>query len=170
MRQISTTFRDVLEARGSGTFPVIFLAIGHPELHQGFVRLVNDVVDFVWQGETWVGFPFSFELLSDDESPPTAKLRVQNVDRRLGEIVQAIPSAPTLEASILSSADFSDYNGTARVEIGTPVPEYVASNMKLRNIRVDAQIIEGELMTYDPTAEPYPSTRSTRDRMPGLFR
>jgi hypothetical protein len=101
-RTVSTSFRRATEQPASGVVALVFLEIDHAKLAEP-IRLVSDQVDYIWQGKRWLGgMPFEAELLSDEEGPPRAKLRVQNIDQRIGEVVLAIDSPPTIEASVLA--------------------------------------------------------------------
>lgn len=163
-RVIAATVRQAIEAPNTGVVPLFFLTFDHNDLDQP-VRIVNDVIDYTYQAVSWIGFPFEATLLGDGETPPRAMLRVQNVDRRIGELLLAVPTPLEVTLEVLTSLDFTD-----GVEIGSPTPQIRAGNMLLRNIRGDAMTVEGELSVWDPTAEPYPAIRATKDKFPALFR
>lgn len=163
-RVIAATVRQEIESPNTGVMPLFFMTFDHPDLDDP-VRIVNDVIDYTYQGVSWVGFPFEATLLSDGENPPRATVSVQNVDRRIGEILLAVPSPLEVTLEILTSLDFT--NG---VEIGSPTAMITASNLLLKNIRGDAMTIQGDLSVWDPTSEPYPAIRATKDRFPGLYK
>lgn len=168
-RSFSTGFRNQLESIRSDGVLVHMAVIDHDDLAEP-IRIVNDVVDYVFEGETYLGFPFAIELLTDDDRPPRGRLTVQNVDRSIGEAVRSIDTAPTVRIMLLADQDFAsavDGNGV-RQEVGSPTPEYDAPFLLLQNVEVDAMTVSGELNSYDPTSEPWPAIRSTPDRLPGL--
>jgi len=168
MREVSTSLRAGFEAPASADVPLIFLTIGHPNLSDD-IRVVGDVRDFVRDGKLYQHAPFEIELLTDDERPPRGKLSIQNVDRQIGEAVRLIGTAPTAKIELLSSVDF-DLTQDPRVALGTPVIEYEAAYLRLRNIAVDALQVTADIMSFDYSQEPWPAIRATKSRLPGLFR
>lgn len=167
MRSFSQDFRASFEEESSEHPIVVLLTI---TAGSDVVRVANDTVDYSYGGNTYVGFPFEFELLTDDARPPKGRLNIQNVDREIGNAIQALTEAPELTIIALSSQDFGDALGDpkTRTEIGTPVVEYQATNLVLRNISVDAMMVTGEIQSYDYTSEPWPRIRTTPDLLPGL--
>lgn len=173
MRTLSSTYRNALEASASGVNLPVFLKItdgvGAP------VRVVADTVDYLWddgagEQQRYQGFPFMIEILGDDGRPPRGRLTIQNVDARIGARVQALSAAPGCTVTLLSSADFGSATGDpkTRSPIGTPVIEYQARYLSLRNISVDALAVSADIVSYDYTSEPWPQIRSTPDLLPGL--
>lgn len=177
MRTITTGFRTTLESPANTDPLLLFVTVSHANLGDP-VRAVNDIVDYVWQGFTFKGVPFQIELMSDTDRPPSAKVRIQNVSGtdatgvafNVGGLILGLPSSPRLQLDVLASSDFGDPVSNVRTEIGTPVVEYSSPRMRLRNVRGDAMFVEGELWSYDVTRTPWPATRCTKDRLPGLFR
>ncbi len=167
-RIVSTEFRRAAEARESGDVFLEFIRISHDALSDD-IRCVNDIVDFMYAGELYAGCPFSLSLLTDTDQPPRAKITVQNVDRRIGEAIQAIDDAPNLEILVMSSADF-DLSVKPRTPIGTPTVEYAARFLRLENVEVDAMTVSADIASWDFTQEPWPAIRATKGRLPGLFR
>lgn len=104
-RAIRTEFLADLEAVNSEDMEVVLLTISYPSFT---VRLVRDVVDYVWRGDTYFGAMFELIFLSDDEKEPRGTLRVPNVDRQIGESILAIEESPSLRIDILEGSSFSD--------------------------------------------------------------
>lgn len=167
-RTISTAFRRSAEARESGDVFLEFIRITHDALSEP-IRCVNDIVDFMYGGELYVGCPFSLSLLTDTDQPPRAQLSVQNVDRRIGEAILAIDTPPLLLIKLLSSVDF-DLSVKPRTPIGTPIVEYEADFLRLENVSVDAMTVTADIASWDFTQEPWPAIRATKGRLPGLYR
>lgn len=168
MRAIAGTVRDDLEREASPSSMLGFLTIEHPSLVEP-IRVVSDVIDYVWGGVTWTGLPFDFAQLSDEESAPTAEIRVQNVDRRIGTTLRALPDRATLRLDILTSADF-DLSVEPRQEVGTALPVYSFSNVEMVDVSANAVEVSGRVFLRDPTQEPWPGVFATQSRTPGLFR
>lgn len=168
MRATANAVRDDLEAEASAAAMLGFLTVEHPSLVDP-IRVVSDVIDYVWGGVTWTGMPFDFAPLSDDESAPTAELRVQNVDRRIGAVLRSLPDRATLRLDILSSEDF-DLSVEPRAEIGSAAPIYSFSHVELVDVTANPVEITGRVFLRDPTQEPWPGIFATQSRLPGLFR
>jgi len=168
MRVIAATVRDDLERETSPYAILGFLTVEHPSLPVP-LRLVSDVIDYVWGGVTWTGMPFDFAQLSDDETAATAEIRVQNVDRRIGQALRALPDRATLRLDILTSADF-DLAVEPRAEIGTALAIYSFSHVELVDVTANPVEISGSVFLRDPTQEPWPGVSATQSRLPGLYR
>lgn len=174
MRTITTSVRNDLESSHGGPegdFLVMFARITHALLAAP-ILVVNDVVDYVWGGETYTGLPFELALLSDGDRAPSAKLRMQNVDGAIGRLVTRLKTSPSIQLDVLSTRYFGDAISGVRTEVPSPTPvvEYSAPRLRLRNVQGDANFIEADLWTWDLSREPYPAIRSTKDRLPGLYR
>lgn len=168
MRTIGSGIRDDLEQESSPHSILAFLTVTHPSLVEP-IRVVSDVIDYLWGGFTWTGVPFDFVQLSDDDGAATAEIRVQNVDRRIGAILRALPDRAALKLDILSSSDF-DLSVEPRAEIGTAQPVYSFSHVELVDVTANAVEISGRVFLRDPTQEPWPGVFATQSRLPGLFR
>lgn len=166
-RAISTGFRHSTQAAFSDDVDLIFATISHPLADT--IRVVNDTVDFTYGGENWIGFPFEITILSDDDSPPTAKLSFQNVDKVIGSLIQDLSSALRLKLEVLSSADFN-LDVRPRTPKGTPHVEYVADKLFLSNFAVDALTVTASIVGWDYLQRTWPGRRATQNRLPGLFR
>jgi Concanavalin A-like lectin/glucanases superfamily/Domain of unknown function (DUF1833) len=115
-RNVTSAFRRTAESSFSDEVDLCFLTISHPTLSEP-IRVVWDTKDFVYDGNTFTGFPFDLEILSDDEQPPQARLVIQNVDPRIGDTIRALTSPPRLKIELLSSDDF-DLTVDPRIETG----------------------------------------------------
>ena len=145
-----------------------FITITHPALVEP-LRIVSDPLDFVCGGETFIGCPFEFQLLTDEDSAPTTTLRVQNVDRRIGEALRGMADRAMVRLEARSTADF-DLSVVPRTEIGASAVLYGFRHFELIDVTVTALEVSGTVMLRDYTQEPYPGKRATQTRCPGLFR
>lgn len=166
-RGISAKFRAMLEASNSSDVIIYFVTITHPALLVP-VRVNSDLADYVLGGQTFYGFGFKIILPTDDEQTPRASVSIQNVTQDIGIAVQSMSTSPQIQIQIFLKSDFTD--DLPRQPIGTPSPEYSAPLLRLRNVSCDAMTLSGDLYGYDLTTEPWPSIRSTQDRLPGLYR
>lgn len=167
-RRISSGFRREIERTESGEIALIFLAISHPELEE-IIRVVSDPKDFVWGGETFQGFQFEIDLLTDNDRFPEARLTIQNVDQRIGEALRKVTAPARLRIDVLAGSQF-DLTVSPRAEIGTAQPEYTADALYLVDVEVDVMQITGRITSWNYSQELWPGIRATQDRCPGLFR
>lgn len=135
--------------------------------------LVNDVVNYTYNGHLFIGFPFKIQLLQDDERPPKGQLVVQNVDRRIGELLLGLVVSPTLQVEILAGSGWNialDLATNSRLPIGSPTPEYIAQKLQVWDITVTAPTVMLSFGPPDVTGELWPMPRATKNYTPGLFR
>lgn len=183
MRAISTTFRNAIEATSSSEVALVFLTITHDDLDEP-IRLVSEddngvsynagaIINYNLNGELFYGCPFSLALLTDDERPPRGQLTFVDPEREFGLAILSIVDSPRIKFELYKLSDYVEgtYDSSnARSPSGSPVPEYVADYLFLKNVSSDGMIIQAEVASYDLVGEPWPKIRSTHDRMPALFR
>lgn len=168
-RTISASLKRTINRQEEDEALICFLTITHAMISEP-VRVCSDTVDYVWGGNTFIGFPFDLQLLSDNDDPPTAKLSIQNVDQKIGEAVQLLDSPARLRIDVLAASWFNP-SATPRVAIsGTPTPDYTADKLFLTNVKADALAVTADIVSWNYTQEIWPGIRATQDRLPGLFR
>jgi hypothetical protein len=187
-RNLSTGYRNSLEASRDGDMTLVFATITHPDIVDP-IRVVSDVVDYM-RDETglggepvevrYIGIPFLIELLSDGESPPRGKITIQNVDQAVGAAIEDMSDSPRLKLELLALSDFGDVElifdpamneeRRSRRPVGTPVIEYSAAHLSLRNISGNAITVSADIAVYDVQRDPWPGIRTTQNRLPGLYR
>lgn len=165
-RTLSTAFRTTLEASHASDLAIIFATVTHDSLEVP-IRVNSDIMDYVLNGETYLGAAFTISLLTDDDSPPIGRVAIHNVDRAIGEAVQLLSTSPKIALAIYARSDFDESD--PRVAVGTPAVQYSVPGMFLKNISCDVMSFTGDLTTFDITSEPWPAIRSTVDRLPALF-
>lgn len=150
----SATFIAAMQARETDAVLIDLLTI---TAGASTIRLANNTEDVTSNGETFVGFPFQIERMSEQEgTPPRARVRVQNVDRRLGDLVRALTVSPTARIDQALASDPSTL-------------ETSWQGFRLRDLTVDAIAVIGTLTGPELDREPYPVTRGTSDRTPALW-
>jgi len=168
-RDIPDSIAADLRSQASPHALLGFLTITHRNLSAP-IRVVSDAIDYVVDGETFIGCPFEFQLLTDDEQHPTTQLRVQNVDRRIGEAIRTVTDRAVVQLEARSTADF-DLSVIPRVEAGTGSSVlYGFRHFDLVDVTVTPIEVTGTLMLRDYTQEPYPGLRATQTRCPALYR
>ena len=130
--------------QSESSLPLVLLKIEHENLDPP-IQVVNNKVNIVSNDDEYIGYPFEIFLPdSKDESPPRAKLRIDNISREIGQAIRLISTPPTVTIKII------------RPE--TPdIIEAEFSGMKLNHVSYDAMGVEGELEFEDLTREPYPA-------------
>ena len=167
-RNITASLRREMERQESGETVLVFLTLSHPALADD-IRVVADPVDFIWGGKTFIGFLFDIELLSDTEAPPEARLTIQNVDRKIGNVLREITDPIRVQIDVIAASEF-DLSVKPRVPLGTLAVEYSAPALWLVDVEVDVLQISGRIASWNYTQEIWPGVRATQDRLPGLFR
>lgn len=167
-RVIPAAVQAELEASASADAILAFLTITHRNLSEP-IRVVSDVFDYELGGLSFIGLPFDLKVVTDADSAPYTELRMQNIDRRIGQALLGLTERAQLALQVLSSADF-DLSVDPRVEIGTAATIYAFADFELVDVDAGATELTGRVMLRDPTQEPWPSVRATQGRCPGLFR
>ncbi len=166
-RANAVTIRADLEAESSPNAILAFLTIEHPAIAEP-MRFVSDVMDYSVGGVTYVGVPFGFQVLTDNEAAPRTQIVVENVDRRIGIALRETNTRAKVRIDIRTSADF-DLSQDPRIELSANPPIYAFKNFDLVNVSADAAQITGDVELTDFSVEPWPNIRATQDRFPGLF-
>lgn len=168
MRQTTPAIRSDLQSAASPNAVLAFLTIRHRNLVEP-IRVVSDPIDFSVDGVLYIGCPFDIVLLTDEDQAPMTSIRVQNVDRRIGEAIRTVNDRATVTLEVRSTADF-DLATVPRTEVGPSSVIYGFSNFDLIDVTVTPIEVSGTLMLRDFTQEPWPGKRATQSRCPGLFR
>ena len=137
----------------SSNLPLVLLEIDHSSLSEP-IRVCNNKVNIMSNGEDYIGFPFEIILPdSKEDSPPTSKLRIDNVSREIGQAIRLISSPPSVTIKVVRQE--------------TPdVIEAEFTGMSMTNVSYDAFSVEADLQFEDLTKEPYPYLTFS----PSLFR
>jgi hypothetical protein len=167
-RPIDQDVKAGLEAPEGVDALLAFLTIRHPLLPQP-IRVVSDVLDYVVDGETFIGLPFDFGILSDGEGPPMTELKMQNVDARIGRALLGLNDRANVSLEIRSSADF-DLSQDPRTELPGGSVVYAFTGFELIDVTGTVADISGRVMLRDYSQEPWPGLRCTQTRCPALFR
>ncbi len=156
MRTLSPNALASAFAESTGEVWLLLCTIEHPEIEDGALRFVNNMESVTSRGELYIAFPFSVELPGEDaENLGEARLRIDNIDRMIVEVIRTITTPPTvtLEVVLASSPD---------------TVEASFQGMTLRSVAYDAQSVSGVLKFEDISGEPM-SLQMTPQRFPGMF-
>lgn len=167
-RSISASLRRELDSQESGEALLVFMTITNPDVND-IIRVVSDSVDYLWNGERYIGFWFDASLLSDDDAPPQAQIKVQNVDAKIGLALQAVTRPCRVQIDVVAASQF-DQTVVPRVEIEAPaIVEYSAKHLYLTNVDVNVMEVMGTLSSWNYSQRSWPGIRATKSRCPALF-
>ena len=146
-------------AQETKEIPLIFMEIYHLDLPPADrpIRLVYDSVDHVVGEYTYLRCYFDIDLPSDEgDAPPTCKLQVDNVDRKIVEACRIIqsPATVTFWVALASSEDLKEAG---------------PFEMTLKGVDADALHVRGDLGYENIFNEPVPGDSFTPATHPGLF-
>lgn len=160
--------RDGMEAGSSADIPLGFMTLTHPALHTP-LRIVSDALDYVVDGETYIGMPFGVTTITDTEAAPSTQLRVQNVDRRIGQAILAMKGRVQCRLDVRMASAF-DLTEIPRVALGSAPVIYGFRYFDLVDATVNAIEATGRVMLREFAQEPWPGQRATQELCPALFR
>lgn len=168
-RAIPLSLRRELERQETGEAALGFLEISHSSLAET-IRVVSDGVDYVWRGETWIGFPYDMRMLTDTDEPPRAQLAVQDVDPRIGTSLRGLRGPARLKLDFVAASWF-DQTVSPRVAIDDePEPFLTMDKLFLINVEGDGLQLSGDIVSWDYLQEIWPGVRAVQNLLPGLFR
>lgn len=153
-RTLSATAIAALNAQETGEVWLVLLTISNPGITT--IRVVNNTENIVSRGNTFQAFPFEIELPGQDpDTPASARLRIDNVDKQIVEAIRSISTPPniTIEVILASQPD---------------TVEIAFSDLTLRSVEYDVDSVRGELTFESIFSEPVTLT-ITPNRFPGLF-
>lgn len=181
-RSISFSFRSTLNSDASGEVVLTFVEITHPNLRTT-IRVVSEddsgisyangkIINYRLNGQLYKGMPFRLSYLSDGENLAQANVAIPNIDQEIGELVRSLTSPPSIHFRCIKASDFDELydEDNARNPIGTPIVEYDADYLYLRNVQGNSMVLTGSLSTFDLGNEPYPPTRTIKEITPALYR
>jgi hypothetical protein len=138
---------------------LMLMRIKHVDITpDGLLRCVNDVADLTGgsDNELYTAFPFQVALPGEEmDQPAVARIRIDNVDRRIIEAVRALPSKALVDFEIVLASQ------PTTVEIGL-------NNLTLRAIDFDKMEVTGTVTFEEIFSEPV-SLDMTPSRFPGMF-
>lgn len=136
---------------------LVLLTITHPDITDP-IRVVNNVVNVTSRGDEFIAYAFDLILPdSRDESPPRARLSIDNVSTDISAAIRSMTQTPpsvTIEVIRAAAPD---------------TVERTFDFFKMRNIKWDAGKVSGDLTVEDFMSEPYPALVFSPAYFPGLF-
>lgn len=142
-------FWRTLFARGSGEVIVVLLTISHPSLDEPKrFALSGNGHDVISNGALFRAVYFEPTWISDTERPVRVGLRVPNVDREVGALLDELEDAPTVRMDLALGSNPNDIRESA-------------TNLRLLNAGWGAAVVEGELGYRDWSNVPWPALSAT---------
>ena len=121
------------------------------------IRFVNNRTDVSSRGETFMAYPFSAVLPTDDDQRvPTVRLTIDNVDRAIVEAIRAQSTPPAVKLEVVTST-YPD------------IVEKVIDFLYLRSVDYDALTITGTLEARGILNQRFPKESYTASIFPGIF-
>ncbi len=156
MRDLSTNALTAINSQETDEIFLTLLTISHGDLSTPYY-FVNNTVDIVSRGNTFIAYPFDLPLPdSIGESIPNVSLKIDNVDRRIVDTLRSFLSPPSLKIEVVlaSSPDI--------VELG-PL------DMIILKADYDVMLIEAMIVYDNNMMDLFPSDRYIPSLFPGLF-
>ena len=155
-RSLSTTAKQAIFTQETDEVFLMLLTINHSDLGSP-IYVVNNTEDVVSNGNTFLGYPFYFELPGEDaESLSQVTLTITNVDKLLVAGVRSIATPLDVKLQVVLASDPNT------IEAGD-------FDMKVRDVTYDALTLSGRCNFNDLLNEPYPAGTYTPADYPGLF-
>lgn len=156
MRTLSSADIQAMNAAQTGQAYLCLITISHPALATP-IRLTSDAVATVSNGETFVQFPFMFQIPDDrSDQLPVGKLTIDNIDLSIITALRSIGNVPAqcLMQIILAS---------------TPDTIEVQWTMNIRNVNWEAPQVTMDLRFDEILDEPFPGDLVTPSTLPAVF-
>ena len=131
----------------TGATFLALLTLRHPQFSASH-RFVNDRVNIVSQGDTYLALPFQVIRPAENDRDPEARIRVANVDSRLGSESLRIfgPVEVDMQVVLASSPGLIERAWT---------------DFEMIRVTFNAQFLEGTLTQRQYSQRPWPPRRMT---------
>ena len=126
------------------------------------LRICNNTENLVFEGSTFLAFPFKFDPPDQktDGSIANARLTICAVDQQIAGILRQTETPPTVRAI---ATFWLDETGSVQFE------EIASWPLTLRNVSGDSMTIQGELVYEDRLDNQVPAGEFRPSLFPGLF-
>lgn len=120
------------------------------------VRWVNNPIDIVSGGQTFIGRGFKVQAPADGDETPSIDLTLANFDRVIGKVLETIEDLPTIT--------LQEINASAPDTILRTYTDFTSGSARWDASTIDLTLTQE--MFWD---EAYPLVRVTPRKFPGLF-
>ena len=155
-RTLSLKALEAVFAQQTDEVFLFLLTLSHADLAES-LRVTNNSVNILSNGELYTAYPFTLTLPSEQEGQiTTARLTIDNIDRMIVEAIESISTAATVEFSLIRAEE-------------PDVLEAGPWTYRLRDISYDSYKVEGILSKKDILSSPWPGHAYTPGKFPALF-
>jgi len=155
-RNLSTAAKLATFSQETDVAFFILLTISHPDIITP-IRVVNNTENITSNGNVFLRYPFQITLpFEREDSLPTVKLVIDNIDRQIVTAVRNLSSPPTITLEVVTSNNFDV------VEVGPFI-------FTMRSASYDSITVEGVLEFESILDQPYPAETVTPANFPGSF-
>lgn len=155
-RTVAPATKAALYAQETAEAFIVLVTIDHADLATP-IRVGSDAVDTISRGNTFIAMPFERELPGEDDSGVSAgSLSIQNVSREIAEAARSISTPPTVLMEVVRAS-------------APDTVEMSFADMRMREVRWDALVVEAPVDLENFLAEPYPKDSFTPGLFPGVF-
>lgn len=155
-RSLTASFISTIQDLESGSALFYLITINSPEFAQP-IRVVNNQVDVVSNGNTFTAMAFDISLAIDDgQTLPAMTATLDNVDRSLIREIRNLQTAPEFQLDFVLSTDLDN------IELSFP-------EMTVGGISYDIQTIRLSITVSDILNRKWPAEEIMPRNYPGLF-
>ena len=156
-RTLSTTGKQAIFAADTDAVFVHLLVITTNDSPQSTIRLVDNIDNVTYGGNTYSAYPFSIILPTDENGVVTeARIVLDNVSRTLIDEVRGLTNTLSLDIYVVDASQ-------------NPVTlEASFTGFTMKNVAYDALSITARLSIEDYVAEPFPKDVLSGSKFPGL--
>ena len=155
-RAVSAAFRAAAYAQETGEVFLVLLEIDHEDM-AGPIRVVNNRISVVSNGNVYLGYGFLVEFPTDTEGEiQSARLTIDNVDRQIVQAIRSVSSSPTVTMKVVlaSSPDTIEWG---------PV------SFEARNVNYNVESVSADLVYHSLMQQALPAIVFDPINFPGMF-
>jgi hypothetical protein len=168
-------------ASHSGDVVLMLITITHPSLTQSAryateyelgVSFANgNPINYKYDGNLFLGVPFSLALLKDDDSATETKLTIRNVRADISNWLRSLNEPLEFRLQVFLSSQFDDIidfdNARTILEGKTPVND--AQDLIMVDIEATLSSISARIMRRDVADDPWPRFYTLQKYLPALY-
>lgn len=155
-RELSDAFKAAIFSKETEEVFLVLVTVSHSQLATP-LRIVPNTENIFSNGNTFYAMPCEITLISDsEESTPSAKLRVDNLDRIFTVALRTISTPPTVSLELIRAS----------------TPDTIEAgfyDLQMRIVKIDVNYLEGDLTLESFLNEPYPGHEMGPAYFEGLF-
>lgn len=147
--------RAWLQARRSGEALIEALTLYHPMIET--FRMVKNPLPITSRGNVYNASWFTLAILNDNDQPPRASISLVHTGTKIVHELRKLVNPPYLTLEVLNAAHLDE-------------PVYRAAWLELHQIRVEGNVLTGDLIRHNYAGESFGKIFVSETRFPSLFR